>query len=306
MRLLPLLPFLAALAGCATPRDNFDFETCGVRPRLAIPVEMQGNIPLMRATVKGVPATFVLDTGAVSVVLTEPALRRFGLGTDARTINVVSGVGGTARTFAGHLEDFRIGDLDVPDHKVSVLPPTAGISTTGIDGLFGVSVLSIFEIELDLPRRLVTLYAGRLCPDTLAPPWVAQARVLDASRSERGRFIVPIVLDGKVLTALLDTGASRTVVATDVALALGITPETLARDPQATMSGAGPQTAAAAIHRFGEINVAGQRFANPTLYVSTRAEPGLDMILGADYLANRRLWLSYARRRVFIENAPAP
>lgn len=289
------------LAGCAVPQDDFDFETCGVRPRLVIPIEMRGPLPLMRASIKGQSAIFVLDTGAVSVVLTQPAMRRFGLTIDPRTISTVTGVGGSAQTAAGRLEAFRIGDLEVPDHKVILLPPETALSAGGIDGLFGVSVLSVFEVELDLPQRRVTLYAGRLCPDTLAPPWAARAAVLDASRSERGRFVVPVTLDGKVLNALVDTGAGRTFVARDAAVALGVTPEMLARDPQVTVSGAGPAAATMAMHRFATVEVAGERFEGPEFQVGERVERGIDMILGADYLAGRRVWLSYARRRVFIE-----
>jgi hypothetical protein len=73
---LRLLPLLALLAACATSGEDFDFDTCGVRPRAQIPIEMRGNIPLMRATIKGQPATLVLDTGSVSVALTEQAMQR--------------------------------------------------------------------------------------------------------------------------------------------------------------------------------------------------------------------------------------
>ena len=295
------LALLLLLAGCAAPREDFDFETCGVRPRLVIPIEMRGPLPLMQATIKGQPATFVLDTGAVAVALTQPALRRLGLGIDPRAVNTVTGVGGTSQTVAGRLEGFRIGDLEVPDHRVLLLPPGSALSAGGIDGLFGVSVLSVFEVELDLPRRRATLYAGRLCPDTLAPPWAANALVMDASRSERGRFVVPVVLDGKVLNALVDTGAGSSFVTRDAAAGIGVTPEMLARDPQLAVSGAGPANASMAAHRFGAVVIAGERFEGPVFHVGERVERGIDMILGADYLAGRRVWLSYARRRVFVE-----
>ena len=57
----------------------------------------------------------------------------------------------------------------------------------------------------------------------------------------------------------------------------------------------------AAVHRFGEIGFAGQVFRNQMLVVTDLPEPNIDMIIGADYLARRHIWLSYARRRAFIE-----
>ena len=67
------------------------------------------------------------------------------------------------------------------------------------------------------------------------------------------------------------------------------------------VNGAGPATASMAAHRFGTVIIAGERFEGPVFHVGERVERGIDMILGADYLAGRRVWLSYARRRVFVE-----
>ena len=298
-----LLAALAVLllAGCAAPDDNFDFDSCGVRPRVRIPVAMHNGMPLVMGAIKGRPAVFVLDTGAVSVVLTEAARQRFELDVDPRTVMTGSGIGGQTRGFAGRIEGLQIGDLMVPDHRVSVLPADAAIAASGVDGLFGVSVLSVFEVDLDLPHEQVTLYAGHLCPDTVAPEWSARAVAVDASRSERGRFYVPVMVDGREVTALLDTGAATSLLSTRAALAVGVTGEMMAADPVITLAGTGPQRVRAAVHRFGEIGFAGQVFRNQMLVVTDLPEPNIDMIIGADYLARRHIWLSYARRRAFIE-----
>ncbi|MCW3476833.1 retroviral-like aspartic protease family protein [Limobrevibacterium gyesilva] len=305
---LRLLPLLLALAACVTaPRDDFDYDTCGLRPRAAIAVEMRGNVPLVKASIKGKPTTFILDTGADSVVLTETALRRLDLETDAGNILAGRGAGGESRFFAGKLRDFEIAGIPVPDHPVRVLPRNSPIGGQEmIDGLFGASVLSAFEIDLDLPRRRVTLYAGRMCPDTTVPPWTGPYTTIDASASNRGRFMIPVVLDGRPLMALLDTGAAASLVARDVAAALGVTPEMLARDPSTRLVGTGPSTPTAHFHRFREIKVGDETFPAPAMLVTDRPEPGIDMIIGSDYLGGRRIWLSYARKRVFIDRSGAP
>jgi predicted aspartyl protease len=306
-RLPGLFVLLGLLAGCAAKGGDFDFDTCGVRPRAVIPIEMRGDIPLMHATIKGKPATLVLDTGAVGVALTEQAMERFGLRRDGNAVMVGGGVGGTSRNFAGRMEEFRIGDLPVPDHRVSVLPAASGIARSGlVDGLFGVSVLSVFEVELDMPHGVVTLYGGKLCRDTTAPPWAAGAEVVAAEQSELGRFLVPVELDGRKLTALLDTGASVTVLSTDVANALGVTQAMLEAGPRRSLAGTGPAIAAAWVHRFGRLRFANQDYVGPWLIVSARAAPKVDMIIGADYLAHRRIWLSYARKLVFIDRPAGP
>jgi predicted aspartyl protease len=109
------------------------------------------------------------------------------------------------------------------------------------------------------------------------------------------------VLDGRPVNALLDTGAAVSMVSADVAAGLGITPATLAADRQATLAGTGPSLVKAAMHRFGRILLAGQSYTNPILVVAPRPDPAVDMIIGADWLARHHLWLSYARKLVFVE-----
>src|SRR5208282_4788970 len=97
-----------------------------------------------------------------------------------KTMVSSNGIGGQSRFFAGKLQDLRIGGVQVPDHEISVLPNSSVLAShANVDGLFGVSVLSVFEIELDMPQNRVTLYAGRLCPRTVVPPWTTPYSPLD-------------------------------------------------------------------------------------------------------------------------------
>jgi predicted aspartyl protease len=307
IRLL-LLSLLVALAACAAPDDSddgIDFKTCGVRPHAVLPVVFRGNVPVVQATIKGLPASLILDTGATGVVLTENALKRLDLQTDAKRVFTSHGVGGDTKSSAGILHDFQIDGMHVPDHPVSVLPNSSEIaSKNAVDGLFGVSVLSNFEIDLDLPHRQVTLYAGRLCPDTVLPPWKVPYETIDASRSDKGRFIVPVELDGHALSALIDTGAAASIVSADVAQTLGVTREALEQGPHAKLLGTGPGSPTAYIHRFHQIRVGDDTYQGPVLLVTERPDPTVDMIIGSDYLIQHHVWLSYARKRVFIERAP--
>ena len=102
---------------------------------------------------------------------------------------------------------------------------------------------------------------------------------------------------GRTVAALLDTGAARSVVARDVALSIGVDDDMLARDPPVRLVGVGPNVPVGRLHRFATLDIAGHALAAPHLIVVDRAETGMDMILGSDFLAGRRIWLSYARKR---------
>jgi predicted aspartyl protease len=295
------LPLILGLGACSAPSDDFDFTTCGVRPRAVLAIEAAHDLPIVQGRINNVPASFILDTGAESVVLTSDAVRRLSLKSDPHEIMTTYGAGGEQRRFPAMLHDMELGSLPVPDHLVPVLP--ASLPVTGVpdlDGLLGVTILSTFELELDFPHRQMTLYAGRLCPATVVPNWQGPYSTLDAQRSERGRFIIPVGIDGKTMNALIDTGTQTSVVTTRAANEAGLTPATLDHDPAGTMRGAGPDPVRTHVHRFAEIRIGDEVFHNEPLLVADLQLADVDVILGMDYLASHRLWLSYARKRVFI------
>jgi predicted aspartyl protease len=310
LRLLLALTLLLGLAACASGDDGYDgidFKTCGVRPHAVLPVEYRNRVPVVQASIKGQPTSMILDTGATGMVLTEAALKRLGLGTDANRLFTNQGVGGQTRSFAGKLVDFEIDGMHVPDHPVSVLPNnTEMASHSQVDGLFGGDVLANFEVDLDLPHRRVTLYAGRLCPTTVLPPWTVPYETLDAGGSANLRFVVPVELDGRKLTALIDTGAANSIVSADVAQALGVTTEMLQQGTHTRLVGTGPEAATAYVHRFHQIRLGDDTYQGPLLLVTERPDPRVDMIIGEDYLIQHHLWLSYATKRVYIERGGTP
>ena len=82
---------------------------------------------------------------------------------------------------------------------------------------------------------------------------------------------------------------------------LGLTPALLANDPGGNGSGIGPAPILMRRHRFKTLSVGPDTTLNPTLWVSpVRVVPIVDMLLGADWLSTRRMWLSFTTKQVFI------
>ncbi len=300
-----ILLVLPLLGGCTASPDDFDFDTCGVRPRAVLPIDIVRDVPIVHGRINDAPASLILDTGAENIVLTSDATARLALKSDANQVRTMRGAGGEFHMFPAMLHDFELNGLAVPDHLVPVLPRALPkVGDLAPDGLLGVTVLSSFELELDFPRRRMTLYAGRLCPDTVVPNWRGPYSTLNADRSVRGRFIVPIEINGHAMTALIDTGTQTSVIAADAALAAGVDNVALAHDLPDIMRGAGPDLVPTHIHRFAEIRVGDEVFRNDALLVTDRLVADADVILGMDYLSTHRIWLSYARKRVFIARHP--
>jgi hypothetical protein len=54
-------------------------------------------------------------------------------------------------------------------------------------------------------------------------------------------------------------------------------------------------------HRFAELRVGDDTTRDPALWVaSVRVVPIVDMLLGADWLGSRHVWLSFATKQMFV------
>ena len=113
-------------------------------------------------------------------------------------------------------------------------------------------------------------------------------------------LVVPLELDGVPLRALLDTGASRTLVAAPGMARLQLGLDRLGGDPSEVVGGMGPHTVTMWQHRFAALKIGGETFASPTFLVAPiQITPTTDMLLGADWLMGRRVWISYASDELF-------
>ena len=301
MRLTILLALLT-LAACAPPGGP---ATCGIRPFAEVPIRVVQNVPLVEARMNGALVTLVLDSGAERTVLTEAAARRVGLAFDQRDIRRGSGAGGTASSFAAKVRRFELAGLDIPDHPVlATAHPLSSPGGVAVDGLLPALVLSVFDVDLDLPAGKMTLYGGTVCGDTAIPAWNAPWVPVPADFSAGPRIKLKVRAGGTELLALLDTGAQHLTASTRTAGLAGVTPAQLAAGAPIMVRGIGPQTVLARLVSLPELTIGPELGRNVPVIVSDSGLGAVDMIIGMDYLGSRRLWLSYARRQVFIMVRP--
>jgi len=309
MRLLGVLATVF-LAACGTP-GGITGATCGIRPFAEVPVRVVQNVPLVDAVMNGAPVTLILDSGADRTVLTNEAARRVGLVFDQRDIRRGAGAGGVVSSFAARVRRFELAGLSIPDHPVLATPhPLGGAQGERIDGLLPALVLSAFDVDLDMPGRKMTLYGGTVCGDTAIPAWAEPAVTIPADFTPGPRVMLRVRTGstggagGTELRALLDTGAQTTVATPLAAGAAGLTAADIAAGRPITVRGIGPLPVAARVVRLPELEIGPERGRGVPVVVTDSGLDKFDMILGMDYLGSRRLWLSYARRQVFIMVRP--
>ncbi len=297
-----LIAMMMLLTGAIAAR-----AACLVDQRAMVRLDVAADTIMVPVEINGRTATMILDTGAERSVVTREAVARLDLALDEWVATTMRGVGGIERHRNALPRSISFGGLNLErrtrsrDTSLTVASlPRTDVAGRTIDGLLGRDFLSLYDLYLDVGSRFVALYDVKDCKRGFLP-WTGPYIELPVQNPANTALVVTVELDGVGLRALLDTGASQTVVAAPGMARLGLTPEVLARDPARTASGMGPNLVTTQRHRFKRMRVADLVFDSPEFWVAPiRMTPIVDMLLGADWLADQVVWISFYARTVYL------
>ena len=265
-----------ALPACA--------QACPATPAAALPLRLVDGYPIVPASIAGRPVSLLLDTGAQGMLVTPELAESLSL--PLRGLVPLYGTGGSSQARLYLLPGLRLGGTPMPDQLAPAAPLPIGVRTDPpLAGLLGASLLSRFDLTIDVP-------GGRLAlafPDDCPPPQGTSAAL---EVSPRGEPYMPVRVNGHTLLALFDTGTRATIIDEGVAARLGITAPASAN----TARGIDGQRVAIG-HTTVQLAIGDAApTATPVSVSALQLDRG-DMLLGLDSIIGRRLWLSYARAR---------
>jgi predicted aspartyl protease len=292
---------LITLAACASDPAPLAPGTCEVRKLSELPVTLVGRLPVVPVRIDGIEARMVLDTGADRLLVTEAALPRLHLSADRHRPGFSRGVNGTTSSFAASVERLILGSVDLGHRDADILPFVWPTGIVPPDGFLAGGILFIFDLDIDIPHRRVTLYYPRICPDGAAP-WPVPSTALEAEPTMAGHahLAVKATLEGREVSATIDTGAEISLVSRRTAALVGVDDAALAKDAAITTLGFGTTPRTARLHRFNELRVGGELLIGRVMAVADIPDGAGDMLLGEDWLLGHRIWLSFASRRVYV------
>ncbi len=302
-----ILPRLGALLFCLITGAAIAHADCRIESRGTVPIELVEDHILVTLQVNDADATFILDTGADRTLMGDDAVRRLGLERSGWVASTVLGLGGYEQRPNALPRSLRLGGVTLRrrtltgDTSVTVGPlPVAEIAGHPIAGLLGRDFLAPFDLDMDLPVHKLTLYDVRGCT-TWFLPWTMPYAAIPATTPMGAALVVQVSVNGHPMRALLDTGASASLIAAPGMFRLGLTPQMLTNDPGGNGSGVGPNPVFMRHHRFAELRVGPVVMPNPMLWVApVHVVPIVDMLLGADWLRSRHVWLSFATKQIFV------
>ncbi len=289
--------FLALALLLSTPAG----AACRVERRATVGIARAGGLILVPATINGTLADFVLDTGAERTVIGLAAAERLHIARDEWVSTDIQGVGGRDRRRLGRPASFTLGGLTLrrrtvaADTSVVVGPVPDAVDGRPVAGLLGQDFLSPFDLDLNAAAGILTLFDVSGCTGRFLP-WPQPYDAVAAWRPVRNLLAVPLRVGSTLLQAELDTGAANTVITLPGMIALGLAPG----GPDAAQ-GFGPGRIAARMQPFPSVQI-GAMAASPADMVVAPVHTlrSIGALLGADWLGERHVWISWATNQVLV------
>ena len=260
-----------------------------------IPLRIVDGFPVVDATIGGMPVSFLLDTGAQAHLILPEAQAALHLPLLPGTVPVI-GTGGTREARVVRLDALRLGGvrLDPSPAPVAALPAPPR-SSPMLAGLLGAPLLRQFDLELDAAAGRLGLFEAGRCPGD------PSAAAIPLTITADGRALLPVQIDGHTVTALLDTGARATLLTETAAQRLGLRAPLSAN----TAQGVDGERLPVSHLLVGEMIVGADIRRRAPVSIAPLQLDGVDLLLGFDYLRQRRIWVSYVTARLLIA-APSP
>ena len=299
-------------------------------PRLlsSVPISLahDGGMAIVPASLDGRPVKFQVDTGSVfSQVSRTPAesLRLTGLETARGQFDIA----GRFSNEAARITTLTLGNMEADGFYVRLVPDPDFSPEPPFDGILATDMMVRYDIDLDFGHNRLNYFTPESCqsqnPQGANVYWAPKSLAVLPIPTLPGRAYVDVMLDGRKISALLDTGSEHSMMNPVLARELfGLTTGAPGMTPGEIVSDGA--TAKADFHTFSSLSLGGVRLTHiPVAIVRdakterdgeihiSRAIPDRfdlgqllpDLTLGMDVLRQTHLYISFRNQRVYVSAA---
>jgi predicted aspartyl protease len=299
-------------------------ETCEMKRIASIPATLSAhNQLLVDVTINDVPAKIQIDTGADTSLLSEKFAARVGLPIEDMP-GVVYGLTGRALNSKTHVRSLRLGSTTSTNADFALMPVGSDGTDGGPIGLFGTDYLQNYDVEIDVAGGRVNLFSQDHCPGKVVY-WAKdyfKTPIFYPGESFLHRPTLDIVVDGKTLRALVDTGAYMTIMRMATARdRFDLSPGSPDMQKFAQTSGVDGRRLETYQHTFqsltfGDITLHNTRMAivpivtaGHVVALGSHLNPSLanepDVLIGMNLLKQLHLLIAYGENALYYTIAPA-
>jgi predicted aspartyl protease len=269
--------------------------------------------------IDGKPVRIMIDTGSAFSFIWADAAQRLGLTLSGPERVRVFGVGGEAKVQETLVRQMQIGTLSANDIRPLVIVGRQGPSGDSASFVLGDDVLSHFDTEFDLPDGKIRLFHAHDCEIDQVPYWAHSFSLADLGgwNPANPHIESEVQVNGRPVTAWLDTGSTTSSVSRLVSSRAGVTPWITHPEPVSHVSGLGAEQVASWVGTFDTFSIGDEKIAHVPLVIADvfrdyrTVETGShvrqtvddnlpNMLIGLDFfMAHRILVMQKQRKMVF-------
>lgn len=313
--------FLAvALLGGATPVHAVD---CRALKLASFDIDYAAT--RAPVTIDGHDYAFLVDTGGYVSTISPAIVKALNLTPAPMETNTeLYMADGTVIDQVVTVNDVQVGLSKTNAVRFAVQPETSRAGVQYFQGTLAPDFLKNFDLDFDFGNRKLNLMSPEHCAGNVAY-WSSSAVAVPFRTDAANHIVVPVKLDGVQTTAVIDTGASHTVMSELMASrAFNLTPDRgLTR-----ILGATDRSLVQYEHRFKVLQLNGVEFDDLTIailpddmaksaaqnYKYKLADPrptgpvmnAYPIIIGTDQLRKTHLYVDYKNETLYITAASAP
>jgi predicted aspartyl protease len=263
----------------------------------------QGLVPAVDGVIDGAPAVMLVDTGAFDTQLTMNAVAKRDL-IMHMTGRYVEGVGGSSRLYAARIGEFAIGPVKSQRKRLDLYVIGETTFTPAFDALVGAPFLLQADMEFDLRAKHMKFFRPQDCGrDTPLNYWKEETVVVpfEFSRSTSPNPHFTVLVNGKELDAMIDTGAANSFLTLRGARKLGIDVKAEGVTRLGDTGGIGSDRAAQWTAPVKSVQIGGETIGGAELsIVDVQSQLDAELLLGQDFLRAHRVLFAMSQRKLYI------
>ena len=268
------------------------------------PVRFERDLPVVDGAINGRKINVLIDTGAYASLLTRAAADRLGLATRGNYESVM-GFGGESEVTTTRLDELYIAGAVRNNVRVRV---GGERPIPGVDFILGDDFFRNADMEFHYAEGVVRLFQPKDCRDAPLAYWDKNAHTLPMEDDHK--VVVGISVNGRDALALIDSGASSSVVHLAFAAKVGVTPQSKGVEPGGCTGGIGASSVKQWIAPFETVAFKGEVIRDARLGIAdftpelARLTP--EVVLGTDFLRAHRVLVARSQRKVYFTYSGGP
>jgi predicted aspartyl protease len=300
-----LYPAVASAEDQTAPTTQTTCELYQVES-LDLNIEPEGDVTIP-ITVDGVSGEAIVDTGNVTSEVTDDVAftTKASVFQTPASIELMGGIRSNQ-----YILPKTIAMGKIAAHSFYTYLFSADQMSSNQIGMIGPNILANYDIDFDYAHGKLNVFSQDHCPGRVVYWTSDKFAVVPFEIDSDGHILIKVVLDGKPITAVVDTGATGSVVTIGSAEeVLGIKSD----DPKMKSTGAfsinGAKATQSYRYPFSSLTFEGVAVSNPDILIvkddGFRRSPN-QLLLGASVLRQLHLYVAYKEKNLYITGAEAP